>query len=187
MKRILVIAVILVFGLWTGLARGDTPTLPTTANITNNSLVQTYLKLAVRFWHAEYPALIPPCSNEQVFVGEMEPGASVNGTILPASQVWAETFLGTCNIYVVSLLNDYLQELNSVQQWEVCIVIAHEYGHTLGLPDETAIPMMSQNWKRRDDPLCVQYIYGWENTSHTDREWLAWHHLAKPHDRGIAP
>ena len=54
-----------------------------------------------------------------------------------------------------------------------CVLIAHEYGHTLGLPDTESIPLMSSSWGRRDDPLCDQAVYGWRWTLHEDREWIA--------------
>jgi hypothetical protein len=32
---------------------------------------------------------------------------------------------------------------------------------------------MSDNWARRDDPLCDRAVNGWRWTLHRDREWIA--------------
>jgi len=142
-------------------------------NVTTLRLVQRDLRLASEFWAIERPALASPCLADQVLVNTMEDGIGDNNQIVLASDVWAETALGSCTISIAPVAWALGSSGNSNTSFMMCVLIAHEYGHTLGLPDTEAIPMMSSDWGRRDDPLCDRSVYGWRWTLHRDREWIA--------------
>ena len=164
-------------------AAGVTPANPGAAEVTALPIVQRDLKLAAAFWKAEEPALVAPCAPGQVFVSPMQNGVGDNGTIVLAGNVWAETMLGSCAINIAPVAWALGSSGDSSTSLMLCILIAHEYGHTLGLPDTEAVPMMSSDWSRRDDPLCDQSVYGWRWALPRDREWLAANHLAHAPDR----
>ena len=149
------------------------PASATGGDVTSLALVQRDLRLASEFWAIERPALASPCLADQVLVNTMEDGIGDNNQIVLASNVWAETALGSCTINVAPVAWALGTSGNSNTSFMMCVLIAHEYGHTLGLPDTEAIPMMSSDWGRRDDPLCDRKVYGWRWTLHRDREWIA--------------
>jgi hypothetical protein len=141
--------------------------------VTSLGLVQRDLRLASEFWAIEQPTLSSPCLADQVIVTSMVDGVGDNGQIIPASDVWAETQLGGCTINIAPVAWALGTSGNSNTSFMMCVLIAHEYGHTLGLPDTESVAMMSSDWGRRDDPLCDRAVYGWKWTLHRDREWLA--------------
>jgi hypothetical protein len=145
----------------------------TGTNVTSLPIVQRDLRLASEYWAIEQPTLSSPCLSNDVLVDEMQDGVGDNGEIVLASDVWAETELDSCTINVAPVAWALGTSGDSNTTFMLCVLIAHEYGHTLGLPDTEAIPMMSSNWARRDDPLCDRSVYGWRWTLHKDREWLA--------------
>ena len=165
MKRSVLIAAVLA-GL-------TIPAPASAADVTANPAVQRDLALAATFWAVEQPALTSPCVSEQVLVTQMQDGIGVDGALVPAADVWAETALGSCTIDIAPVAWALGSSGDSGTSNMLCILVAHEYGHTLGLADTEAIPMMSGSWGRRDDPLCDQAIYGWRWTLHKDREWIA--------------
>ena len=135
-------------------------------------IVQRDLRLASEFWAIEQPNLSSPCQASQVLVDPMQDGVGDNGQIIVATDVWAETALDGCTINVAPVAWALGSSGNSNTSYMFCVLIAHEYGHTLGLPDTESIAMMSSDWGRRDDPLCDRSVYGWHWTLHKDREWL---------------
>jgi hypothetical protein len=154
-----------------------TPATPASVNGTTDvsslSAVQRDLRLAQEFWAIEQPSLSTPCLADQVLVTPMQDGIGDNGAIVAASDVWAETGLGSCTIDVAPVAWALGISGASNTSFMLCVLIAHEYGHTLGLPDTESIGMMSSNWARRDDPLCDRAVYGWRWTLHRDRMWIA--------------
>ena len=145
-------------------------------NVSTAHIVKRFLRLAGEFWAIEQPTLSSPCLADQVLVTQMQDGIGDNGTIVPAADVWAETALSACTIDVAPVAWALGTSGNSNTKYMLCVLIAHEYGHTLGLPDTEAVSMMSSNWARRDDPLCDRAVYGWRWTLHKDREWIRANH-----------
>ncbi|HLW95455.1 MAG TPA: hypothetical protein VKS25_08770 [Solirubrobacteraceae bacterium] len=145
-------------------------------DVSTAHIVKRYLRLAGEFWAIERPTLSSPCLADQVLVTQMQDGIGDNGTIVPAADVWAETALSACTIDVAPVAWALGTSGNSNTKYMLCVLIAHEYGHTLGLSDSEAVPMMSSNWARRDDPLCDRAVYGWRWTLHKDREWIHANH-----------
>ena len=149
------------------------PASASAADVTAQPVVQRDLALAATFWAVEQPTLVSPCAADQVLVTPMQDGIGDNGTIVLASDVWAETGLGSCTMDVAPIAWALGTSGDSGTSLMLCVLIAHEYGHTLGLQDTESVPMMSSSWSRRDDPLCDQAVYGWRWTLHKDREWIA--------------
>jgi len=176
MKRFVSIAAVLTLLAIPAGAGATGVAVPASANggdVTSLALVQKDLRLASEFWAIERPALASPCLSDQVLVTSMQDGIGDNGQIVLASDVWAETGLDSCTINVAPVAWALGSSGNSNTSYMMCVLIAHEYGHTLGLPDTEAIPMMSSDWGRRDDPLCDRSVYGWRWTLHKDRMWIA--------------
>jgi hypothetical protein len=144
-----------------------------TTDVSSMAVVQRDLRLAREFWAIEQPSLSTPCLADQVLVTPMQDGIGDNDTIVLASDVWAETGLGSCTIDVAPVAWALGTSGDSNTSFMLCVLIAHEYGHTLGLPDTESIGMMSSNWARRDDPLCDRAVNGWRWTLHRDRMWIA--------------
>ncbi len=165
MKRSTLLAALLV-----GLA---IPASAGAADVTAVHAVQRDLALASTFWAVEQPTLVSPCVADQVLVTTMQDGIGDGGALIPAADVWAETALGACSIDIAPVAWALGTSGDSGTSEMFCVLIAHEYGHTLGLPDTESIPLMSSSWGRRDDPLCDQAVYGWRWTLHKDREWIA--------------
>jgi hypothetical protein len=160
----------LLVALLVGLA---VPASASASDVTSVARVQRDLALAAAFWTVEQPTLVSPCVSNQVFVTAMADGTGDGGALVPAADVWAETALGSCSIDVAPVAWALGASGDSGTSEMFCVLIAHEYGHTLGLPDSESISMMSSSWARRDDPLCDQAVYGWRWTLHKDREWIA--------------
>jgi len=143
------------------------------ADVSTNRVVERDLALASTFWAVEEPTLVSPCVSDQVLVTAMADGIGDDGTLVPAADVWAETALGSCTIDIAPVAWALGTSGDSGTSEMLCVLIAHEYGHTLGLPDTESIPMMSASWARRDDPLCDRAVHGWRWTLHKDRAWIA--------------
>jgi hypothetical protein len=175
MKRIVSIAALLVALAIPAGASATGVAVPASASgtdVTPLAVIQRDLRLASEYWAIEQPALSSPCLSDQVLVTTMQDGIGDNGQIVAASDVWAETALGACTINVAPVAWALGASGNSNTSFMLCVLIAHEYGHTLGLPDTESVAMMSSDWGRRDDPLCDRAVYGWHWTLHKDREWL---------------
>jgi hypothetical protein len=145
---------------------------PGQGNVSTARVIKRDLRLASEFWAIEQPTLNSPCLSDQVMVTQMQDGIGDNGTIVPAADVWAETALSSCTIDVAPVAWALGTSGNSNTNYMLCVLIAHEYGHTLGLADSEMFPMMSSDWARRDDPLCDRAVYGWRWTLHKDRMWI---------------
>lgn len=176
MKRFVSIAALLLALAVPAGAHATGDAVPASANatdVTSLRLVQHDLRMASEFWAIERPTLTSPCLADRVVVTAMQDGIGDNGQIVLASDVWAETALGSCTINVAPVAWALGSSGNSNTSFMLCVLIAHEYGHTLGLSDTEAVPMMSSDWGRRDDPLCDRAVFGWRWTLHRDREWIA--------------
>jgi hypothetical protein len=143
------------------------------ADVSTNRAVGRDLALASTFWAVEEPTLVSPCVSDQVLVAPMADGIGEDGALVPAADVWAETALGSCTIDIAPVAWALGTSGDSGTSEMLCVLIAHEYGHTLGLADTESIPMMSASWARRDDPLCDRAVHGWRWTLHKDRAWIA--------------
>jgi hypothetical protein len=176
MRRFLPIAFLLaalVLPATAGASGVSAPLITNATDVTDMGLVQHDLRLASEYWAIEKPQLLSPCLFDQVIVTQMVDGVGDNGQIIPASDVWAETQLGGCAIDIAPAAWALSSSGNSNTSFMMCVLIAHEYGHTLGLPDSEGVAMMSSDWGRRDDPLCDKSVYGWKWTLHKDRMWIA--------------
>jgi len=153
------------------------------ANVTANRDVSNEISLAQSYWHVEDPALVAPC-RVQVFEGRLSSALGNAGAAEPASNVWAETTDGSCQIVISSDMRRAVSRGDAYDTYDTCVAFAHEYGHVLGLPDEVTPAMMNYNWTRatRIDPLCGQYAYGWSRISDASRNWLTANGLARPHE-----
>jgi hypothetical protein len=177
MRRFAPIALLLAAALALPAAAGASgvaaPLVTNATDVTSMGFVQHDLRLAAEYWSIEQPRLRSPCLFDQVVVTQMVDGVGDNGLIIPASDVWAETQLGGCAIDIAPVAWALATSGNSNTSFMMCVLIAHEYGHTLGLADSESLAMMSNNWGRRDDPLCDKSVYGWKWTLHKDRMWIA--------------
>jgi len=122
-------------------------------DVTGDPFVQHDLAAAVHYWHVHAPALTPACAPETVTVGPMMDGYGVANVIISAQHIWAETAVGDCTIALSFDLWHTLHQPNRIMRYDACLAIVHEYGHTLGLPDETSVPMMS-GWSHRHAREC---------------------------------
>ncbi len=105
--------------------------------------VQRDLALAVTYWQITSSTLAAPCSPETVTVQTLVP-ATAAGTIIPANEVGAETMLGSCAI-ALSPNMWALHTEHRLGRRLLCDILTHEYGHTLGLPDDTGNDMMNEH------------------------------------------
>jgi len=157
------------------------------ANVTANHTVGSEVSLAQAYWHVETPALAAPCPVE-VFEGPLTAALGQSGAIEPAADVWAETVDGSCTIVISPEMWRAANRGDTYDTYDTCIAIAHEYGHTLGLPDEVSPAIMNFRWTKASqvDPLCGQYTYGWAKISRASRTWLTANGLAHPHETAAA-
>jgi hypothetical protein len=157
------------------------------ANVTANRTVRNELSLAQVYWRIEEPALAAPCP-VQVFEGPLTAAVGQAGAIEPASDVWAETVDGSCNIVISQNMWQAANRGDTYDTYNTCIAFAHEYGHTLGLPDEASPAIMNFRWTKASqiDPLCGLYTYGWRKISPASRAWLTANGLARHHEVAAA-
>jgi hypothetical protein len=154
------------------------------ANVTTDRTVTSEISLAAAYWRVEAPALTAPCP-VQVFEGPLTAALGEAGAIEPAADVWAETVDGSCNIVISPDMWRAANRGDAYDTYNTCIAFAHEYGHTLGLPDEASPAIMNFAWTPASevDPLCGQYTYGWSKISTASRTWLTDNGLAHRHER----
>src|SRR5579862_7147531 len=143
------------------------------ASVTANRNVSNQMSLARAYWHVVDPTLTAPCPVE-VFEGPLTAALGNAGAIEPASNVWAETVDGSCQIVISADMWGAVNRGDTYDTYNTCIAFAHEYGHTLGLPDAVSPAMMNAKWTNasRIDPLCAQYTFGWNKISQASRTWL---------------
>jgi hypothetical protein len=160
--------------------------------------VTRYLALAAQYFKIVDPGATNPCPTGPSAVVAPMVAASRAGRIVSASNVWAETFIGGCEIdlsrsfhrfldgeepagtafFVATRLHpNHYHAAPGTGPWArayACAIIAHEYGHVLGLPDsDVGLRIMDGRAVRYDDPLCNRAAYGWNRIGHKDRLWLA--------------
>ena len=152
------------------------------AGVTHDRSVSEQISLARADWHVVAPTLVAPCA-VRVFEGPLTAALGNAGATEPASNVWAETVDGSCQIVISSDMWRAVKRDDTYDTYNTCIAFAHEYGHTLGLPDEANPAMMNANWTKasRVDPLCAQYTFGWSKISRASRIWLTVNGLAHRH------
>lgn len=141
---------------------GPVPTLPT-MNITLDVQIDSDVILAGDYWTAMRPKLVSGCPfGPEVFLDDSLP-----------PDIIGLTPISGCAIYVAPIVLQWATSRSPVQRWAACLLIAHEYAHTLGLPDSVEPRMMNQSgWAQADDPVCQQAAYGWWSIGHFDRMWL---------------
>ena len=113
-------------------------------DVSSRPVIAQDLQIAADYWHQT------PCSTVTVQVGPMAPATGEDGSVIPSSELWAETALDGCEIDLAP------------QAWAsrhgfarlFCDTIVHEYGHIVGLPDSSSVPMMHQTVGRDRDPAC---------------------------------
>jgi len=157
------------------------------ASVTRDRNVRNQISLAASYWHVVAPALVAPCP-VHVFEGPLTAALGDAGVTEPASNVWAETVDGSCQIVISSDMWRAVNRGDTYDTYNTCIAFAHEYGHTLGLPDAPSPAMMNANWTKasRVDPLCAQYTFGWSKISQASRTWLTANGLAHHHEAAAA-
>lgn len=181
MRRACVLAAVLAAGLLVcGTAQA--------ASVTDNRRVSDELALARAYWHVEAPTLVAPCP-VHVFEGTLTAALGNAGAIVPAANVWAETVDRSCQIVISADMWHAVNRGDSYDTYNTCIAFAHEYGHTLGLPDGVSPALMNANWTKasRLDPLCAQYTFGWSKISKASRLWLTAHGLARRRGVTVVP
>jgi hypothetical protein len=166
------------------------PGPPAPGDVTLVPQVQLDLGLAKAYWQVVTPGLTAPCSPEYVTVGPMMAGVGAGGQSVSAAAVWAETAIGACTITLSPSLWTYAQSAprnlpvtvagrvvsaRRMAETMLCAVITHEYGHTLGLPDDNGNDMMNTGvgaWPQgRQQALCA-LAYRLPLTRY-EKAWLA--------------
>jgi len=178
--------------------------LPALPALAAGDRVTRYLALAEQYFKVVDPAATNPCPTGPSAVVAPMVAAWRAGRIVPASGVWAETFIGGCEIdlspsfyrfldgqeppgagfFVATRKHpNHFSAAPATGPWArayACAIIAHEYGHVLGLPDSNVgLRIMDGRAVRYDDPLCNRAAYGWKRIGHRDRLWLAGAGLTK--------
>jgi hypothetical protein len=169
-------------------------------DVTADPLVQRDLALAVAYWTAARPDLTTPCSPEQVFVQTLAPGVGNGGIAQAGVNIWAETALGSCEIDISKFAWREIRTAPKMggkygvctvvfhgdtgtcatqgySQYDVCVRVAHEYAHTLGLGDLAGGPEILNQNAAGGDPLCT-LAYSPTRLTHFAIGWLLLHRLA---------
>lgn len=129
------------------------------------------VSLANEYWQQSgYIPSVPTCGSLVITEQVMLPALAGDGTILPPSDIWAETVPSSCDIDISPDLWTY-PGLDG--EYFLCATITHEDGHSLGWPDDTGPDMMNTNWiKQRQQPLCAAYYLGRRHLTRYERHWL---------------
>ena len=115
------------------------------ADVSSRPVIAQDLQLAAQYWGQA------PCASVQVLVGPMTAATGNNGVVIPASEVAAETALESCTI---TLAPQTFRDRHRFPRF-TCELIVHEYGHLLGLPDSSSVPMMNANGAQNRSPVCA--------------------------------
>src|SRR5579863_2723443 len=105
------------------------------ASVTGNRNVSEQVSLARAYWHVAAPTLVERCP-VQVFEGPLTAALGNAGATEPASNVWAETVDGSCQIVISADMWGAVNRGDAYDTFNTCIAFAHEYEHTLGLADQ---------------------------------------------------
>lgn len=151
-------------------ASAETPVVSYPTDVTTNADVVQYLGAARAYWAVKDPSAATTCV-EQVIVSPIGPLPGYTGQIVESPA--AATVIGMCTITLAPLTWD-------LGGLELCEMLTHEYGHTLGLPDEASPAIMGYDWARYDVPTCNQDVFGWYGLSKSDKRWLKENGLAEP-------
>jgi hypothetical protein len=166
-------------------------------DVTANPTVRRDLAFAVQFWQFERPDLTARCAPERVVFTRMSNGVGNEGGFVPASIVWAQTRLRDCEILISRAALTEIEHAptiggrygictivwhgstgtcstNGYSQLDVCIRIAHEYAHTLGLGDTTHGPAILNQAATGGDPIC-SLAYDPHHLSRSASDWLSAH------------
>jgi hypothetical protein len=160
------------------------PAAATTVDETATPFVQRDLAIAVSYWRTTAPATAPACGAESVLLAPMVSATGNDGASVSANRAWAETGLGSCTITLSPSLWRYAQYRAKNVRYTVCVVLAHEYGHTIGLSDTSAPGAMNESVTT--NPLCGLRILGWARLGFAARRWLLANHYASPSVGGPA-
>ena len=122
-------------------------------NVTSSPLAQRSLAVATAYWGRA------ACASITVEVAPItEDAESSPGVLIPPSDVWAETRLNGCTMHLapeVWEIQTALPGLQKADEAGACEVIVHEFGHTLGLGDTTAVGIMNASPEERPAvPAC---------------------------------
>jgi hypothetical protein len=172
------------------------PVQAASTDVTATTIVQRDLRAAAEYFDVVMPNAVDRCPSVSVFVDAMAAAIGDDGRLVAAGDVWAQTATGGCTIDLSRSFWGFLtrpgfgpNETATLQtspnnyrlipahgRWAVayaCAVMAHEYGHVLGLPDTAhGLPIMSMINAPQDVPPCNLLAYGWKRISHRDRLWL---------------
>jgi hypothetical protein len=170
----------------------------TPVDVTANPVVRRDLALAEQFWLLERPDLAPPCGRASVVLArQLDAAVGNDGTSVGASAVWAETRLGNCQITigraawkeirhapavggkygvctVVWRGSTGICTTNGWSQYDVCVRIAHEYAHILGLADTAEGPAILNQQAAGGDPICSRTFFP-HRLGHAAKRWLRSH------------
>ena len=172
------------------------PVQAASTDVTATTIVQRDLRAAADYFGVVMPNAVDRCPSVSVSVDSMAAAIGDDGQPVAAGDVWAQTAIGSCTIDLSRSFWGFLTRpgfgpnmsatlqtspnnyrlVPATGRWAVaygCAVIAHEYGHVLGLPDTAhGLPIMSMINTPQDVPPCNLMAYGWKRITHRDRLWL---------------
>jgi hypothetical protein len=127
-------------------------------NVTGNAAVARDLALAVTYWHKT-----PACGHVSVVLEQhLAPAEDGDGD---EGSAQAETVPGECQIFIGRTVWGMLKRGSGAFDQELaCVMIAHEYGHTLGLPDVPEGQAPAIMWTDVEptlDPVCEHAYPEW--------------------------
>lgn len=119
--------------------------------VTNTPIVQQDLYLASEYNWGAIPDTTPlDCPDgPQVDIGLIGQATGDEGP-MSLSATWAEAVVGSCTIYIAPRIWRWRHQMPFL----FCLMITHEYGHLVGLPDILNSPIMDTLLNKDRDPLC---------------------------------